>query len=107
MSQRTRANRQRKPGAAAMNKPGRFDRQVEHRRVRRAAHVELATMVEPEDHALPRPVHTSMKTDPTERDDVPIAKRRFKVWKTKDWKRRSQMRAARAAAYSPLDDELR
>ena len=63
-------------------------------------------MAEPEDHALPRPVHTSMKMDPTERVDPPIARRRFKVWKTKDWKRRSQMRAARAAAYSQSEDDL-
>jgi hypothetical protein len=61
-------------------------------------------MSEPEDHALPRPVHTSMKMDPTERQEIPITPRRFKVWKTKDWKRRSQMRAARAAAYLPEDD---
>ena len=62
-------------------------------------------MAEPEDLALPRPVHTSRKADPTERDEIPITKRRFKVWKTKAWKRRSQMRAARAAAYAPLDED--
>ena len=105
MSQRTRTNRGRKPGAAAVNKPPRFDRQVEHRRVRRAAQVELATMAEPENHALPRPVHTSMKADPTERGEAPaVQSRRFKVWKTKDWKRRSQARADRAAAYRSLAD---
>ena len=97
MSQRTRANRGRKPGAAAVNKPPRFVRQVEHRRVRRAAHVELATMAEPEDHALPRPVHSSMKADPAERPEVQVKRRRFKVWKTKDWKRRTTQRARRAA----------
>lgn len=62
-------------------------------------------MAEPEDHAITRPVHTSMKVDPTEREEVPISRRRFKVWKTKDWKRRSQMRAAKAAAYVPSEDE--
>lgn len=104
VSQRTRENRGQKPGAAANNKPPRFDRQVEHRRVRHAANIQLATMAEPEDLALPRPVHTSMKTDPQERPQIAVRKRRFKVWKTKAWKRRSQVRAERAAAYRPQDD---
>ena len=102
MSPRTRSNRRRKPGVAATHKPPRFARQVEHRRVRRAAHVELATMHEPEDHALPLPVHTSRKSDPAERPDPVVKARRFKVWKTKSWKRRSQQRASRAAAYRSL-----
>ncbi|MGB5759685.1 MAG: hypothetical protein WBM50_22410 [Acidimicrobiales bacterium] len=102
MSVRTRNNRQRKPGVAAVNRPARFDRRVEHRRVRRAAHVELSRLFEPEDHALPLPVHTSAKADPAERPVSPVARRRFKVWKTKDWKRRSAMRAQRAATYRAL-----
>ena len=104
MSQRTRASRQRTPGAAAVHRPARFDRQIEHRRVRRAAHVELATLDEIEDHALPRPVHTSMKVDPAEKPEIPIQRRRFKVWKTKAWKRRRIDRARRAAAYEALYD---
>ncbi len=59
-------------------------------------------MVEPEDHALPRPVHTSAKADPAERPEVAVSRRRFKVWKTKDWKRRSAQRAQRAASYQAL-----
>jgi hypothetical protein len=59
-------------------------------------------MNEPEDHALPRPVHTSMKADPIDRPEVPVGRRRFKVWKTKAWKRRAQLRAQRAAAYRAL-----
>jgi hypothetical protein len=102
MSVRTRENRRSKPGVSAVNRPGRFDRRVEHRRVRRAAHVELAKMAEPEDHALPRPVHTSAKADPGDRPETTVGRRRFKVWKTKDWKRRSALRAARAASYEAL-----
>lgn len=102
MSVRTRQNRRRKPGVAAVNRPPRFDRRVEHRRVRRAAHVELSRLEEPEDHALPRPVHTSEKADPADLPDAVIAKRRFKVWKTKAWKRRSAVRAERAASYQAL-----
>ncbi len=59
-------------------------------------------MAEPEDHALPRPVHTSEKCDPRERPEIPVQRRRFKVWKTKGWKRRTRMRAARAEAYRML-----
>jgi hypothetical protein len=102
MSVRTRENRRRKPGRSAVNRPARFDRRVEHRRVRRAAHVELAQLAEPEDHALPRPVHTSAKADPGERPEATVGRRRFKVWKTKEWKRRSAQRAARAATYQAL-----
>lgn len=102
MSVRTRNNRQRKPGVSSVNRPARFDRRVEHRRVRRAAHIELDQMIEPEDHALPRPVRTSEKADPAERQEVTVSRRRFKVWKTKDWKRRSAMRAQKAASYQAL-----
>ncbi|MEM9561862.1 MAG: hypothetical protein AAGA93_04550 [Actinomycetota bacterium] len=102
MSVRTRENRRRRPGVAAVNRPPRFDRRVEHRRVRRAAHVELSQMTEPEDLALPRPVHTSVKADPGDRPERSVSRRRFKVWKTKEWKRRSINRAERAAAYEAL-----
>lgn len=102
MSVRTRQNRSRKPGVSSVNRPARFDRRVEHRRVRRAAHVELGRLVEPEDHALPLPVHTSFKADPSERPEATVGSRRFKVWKTKDWKRRSAVRAERAASYQAL-----
>lgn len=102
MSVRTRNNRQRKPGVSSVNRPARFDRRVEHRRVRRAASVELSQLLEPEDHALPLPVHTSAKADPSERPETPVSQRRFKVWKTKDWKRRSTVRAQRAASYRDL-----
>ena len=102
MSQRTRANRVRKPGVASVNKPARYARRVEHRKVRRAAHIELATMTEPEDHALPRPVHTSMKSDPHDRPETSAKSTRFKVWKTKAWKRRKLERSHKAAAYKAL-----
>ncbi len=106
MSVRTRENRRRRPGVAAVNRPARFDRRVEHRRVRRAAHVELSQMAEPEDHALPRPVNTSLKSDPLERPEASVGRSRFKVWKTKEWKRRSAARAERAATYQAMLREI-
>lgn len=109
MSSRTRQNRLRKPGVAGVNRPARLDRRAEHRRVRRAAHVELRQLEEPEDHALTRPVNTSEKVDPSERMHTAASegwgdetRRKFKVWKTKSWKRRSLQRAERAASYQKL-----
>ncbi len=102
MSVRTRQNRRSKPGVASVNRPGRTDRKKEHRRLRRAAQLELAMMAEPEDHALPRPVHTSIKADPADKPSPSVGSRRFKVWKTKGWKRRSALRAERAASYQAL-----
>lgn len=99
MSTRTRISRNNNPGAAAVHKPARFDRRTEHRRVRRATQVELRQLTEPEDLALPRPVHTGNKIDPSERQERGVKRRRFRVWKTKSWKRRSLNRSARAAAY--------
>jgi hypothetical protein len=59
-------------------------------------------MEEPENLTLPHPVHTTVKTDPAERPEVTVTTRRFKVWKTKAWKRRSNERAQRAEAYRQL-----
>ena len=59
-------------------------------------------MEEPEDLTLPRPVHATVKTDPADRPDIPVTTRRFKVWKTKAWKRRTNERAQKAEAYRQL-----
>lgn len=64
--------------------------------------MELACLDEPENHALPRPHHTALKVEPTEKIQAPVTPRRFKVWKTKAWKRRTNQRAQRAAAYRAL-----
>ena len=106
MSVRTRENRMTKPGVAAIDRPARLDRKAEHRKVRRAVHTELNHLDEPEDHALPKPVHTARKVDPSEKPQAAdVSRRRFKVWKTKGWKRRTAQRAERAAAYDALRKE--
>ncbi|MEM7338017.1 MAG: hypothetical protein AAF467_05165 [Actinomycetota bacterium] len=66
------------------------------------AHVELTHLDEPEDHALVRPVHTATKLDPSLKPDSEVKRRRFKVWKTKAWKRRKLQRTRRAEAYRAL-----
>lgn len=102
MSSRTRSSRLRNPGAAAVHRPSRQERQDAHRKLRRAAQIELRQMEEPDDLALPRPVHSAQKTAPTERPERQVARKRFRVWKTKGWKRRSSVRAERAASYHNL-----
>jgi len=59
-------------------------------------------LAEPEDYALPLVARASMKADPAERPEVTVSRRRFRVWKTKAWKRRTNLRAQRAAAYRAL-----
>lgn len=99
MSTRTRISRSKNPGAAAVHRPARYDRRLQHRKVRRATQLELSQLAEHDDYALPRPVHTSEKTDPSDRPEKTVRSRKFKVWKTKSWKRRKLNRAAKAAAY--------
>ncbi len=106
MSTRTRANKARNPGVAGTHKPAKFDRHVEHRKVRRAAHMALSQVEEPEDLALPRPHHLTEKVDPHDRQMPEVRKRRFRVWKTRAWKRRSNERAMRAAAWRNTDDDF-
>ena len=59
-------------------------------------------LAEPEEYALPVLAHASMKADPAERPEISIGGHRFRVWKTKAWKRRTSQRAQRAAAYRSL-----
>ena len=68
--------------------------------------MELRKLDEPEDYTLPRPVNTSRKVDPEERPEVEVKSRRFKVWKTKGWKRRTNLRAERAASLHDLVKSL-
>ncbi len=63
-------------------------------------------MDEPEDHALPRPRNTSVKASPEDRPGTEVKRRRFKVWKTKGWKRRNLLRAERANSYNQLVKSL-
>ncbi len=57
-------------------------------------------MAEPEDVALPRPHSTRVDIAPE--DQVKVARtksNKFKVWKTKAWKRRTTERVRRAKLY--------
>lgn len=97
MSTRTRRNRSQLPGVASVHKPNRSERRQEHQRVRHETHIALATLDEPDGVALPRPHHTAVRLEPISRDEVlSTSPPRFKVWKTKAWKRRKLERQQRA-----------
>jgi hypothetical protein len=97
MSTRTRRSRSQVPGVVSVHKPNRSQRRQEHARVRHETHVALATVAEPEDLTLPTPHHTAIRLEPVNRDDVgEVEGFRFRVWKTKAWKRRKLERRQRA-----------
>ena len=99
MSTRTRRSRSQVPGVVSVHKPNRSERRLEHAKIRHETHVALATVAEPEDLALPNPHHTAIRLEPVNRDEVAQPERpRFKVWKTKAWKRRKLERRQRAMA---------
>lgn len=99
MSNRHRSSKQASPGAAHPA-PSKEERKAENRRVRHRtnellAHADLEVG---EEIVPPRPHHTRVDMDPSERAEPPIkAKREYRHWKQKFWKRRTNMRAAKAA----------
>jgi hypothetical protein len=103
MSARTRANRIADPGAAAHHKPSSDERKTRQQRTRRAEHVALTTAVggDYDDLIIPEAHRTAMSTTPQERPHAGTpeeSKPRFKVWKTKMWKRRVLTRTQRNLA---------
>lgn len=92
MAKRAREHRMETPGYEA--RPPREDRKRQHRQVRHAANQILATVEDPEDLTLPdlrRRRHPEDHDSPSGADG-----RRFRVWKTKFWKRRDSYRDMRA-----------
>lgn len=91
MATRSRTNRESIPGYD--EHPSHEDRQRQHRQVRHAAHRLLATVDDLEDVSFPEVRRTRAHEVP----EVPaeIERRRFRVWKTKFWKRRDSYREMR------------
>lgn len=87
MAKRSRKNRHQIPGYDD-SRPSREERKQQHRQVRHAAHQMLHMVDDPEEvTALPEVRRTRDHELPNELD---TSKRRFRVWKTKFWKRRDQ-----------------
>jgi hypothetical protein len=102
MSQRSRDNRYRAPGARA-DRPSSEMRRAERQALRRSEHQALHEALGGDLDEVMLPQHrrgggsTDITPYPT---DEP--RRRFRVWKTKMWKRRSQQRLDRTQAEAAL-----
>ena len=90
MAIRSRKNRQQIPGYDE-SRPSREERKQQHRQVRHAAHQMLHMVDDPEEvEALPE-VRRSRQYDAPTTEEI-HSKQRFRVWKTKFWKRRDSYR---------------
>ncbi len=95
MARRARVNRQAIPGYE--ERPSRKERRREHRKVRHAAHQMLATIADPEEmEEEVIPLVRSQSYHEEADSEAELARRRFRVWKTKFWKRRDGYRDMRA-----------
>ena len=96
MARRSRENRQDIPGYDE-NRPSRDDRKQQHRATRHATHQMLHAIDDPDEVVLPEqrkqgkalPVAAATSPEP--------GQHRFRVWKTKFWKRRDSYKAEKAA----------
>lgn len=93
MARRSRAHRQEIPGYG--KKPTRGDRRIQHRANRHAAHQLLQMIDDPDEVVLPEERRTRSELAPAQQPDP--EPRRFRVWKTKFWKRRDNYKTEKAA----------
>jgi len=100
MARRSREHRYEIPGYDE-SRPSREQRKQQHRATRHATHQLLRTLDDPDAVALPEVKRTRVPTtngaqeSATDGHPEP-AKRRFKVWKTRFWKRRREYRLQKA-----------
>jgi hypothetical protein len=93
MARRSRENRTATLGYDE-HRPSADDRRLDHRRARHTANQMLHTAADPEEiEPLPE-VKRTREHEPMEAPEV--QRRRFKVWKTKFWKRRDNYRDMKA-----------
>ena len=77
------------------------ERRRERRRLRHETRL-LLSAADPDDVALPKPVHSRPHAPPVSDD---VSDNRFRVWKTPFWKRRTAMRHERNVMLSSLANE--
>ena len=94
MARRSREHRQKIPGYDE-SRPSRGERKKQHRATRHATNQLLHMAEDPEEIVLPEEKRTR-SDEPTNGDDREPKKRRFRVWKTKFWKRRDEYRSRKA-----------
>jgi len=93
MAKRSRNNRQEIPGYDD-SRPSREERQQQHRANRHAAHQQLHMVDDPDEIVLPQERRTG--NHEAGNGHYQPERRRFRVWKTKFWKRRDDFRAQQA-----------
>jgi len=94
MAKRSRRHRREIPGYDE-SRPTREERKKQHRATRHAANQVLHTIEDPDEMVIPEERRT--RTHETGNGDPGPAKRRYRVWKTKFWKRRYDYRDQKAA----------
>lgn len=94
MAKRSREHRQEIPGYDE-SRPTRDERKKLHRATRHAANQALHTIRDPEEVVLPEGRRTRSH-ESAESPSTPEP-RRYRVWKTKFWKRRDEYRDEKAA----------
>lgn len=94
MAERSRKHRQGIPGYDE-SRPTREERKQQHRATRHAANQALHSLADPDEIVLPEERRT--RTHEIGNGQNEPGKRRFRVWKTKFWKRREDYRDRKAA----------
>lgn len=89
MARRSREHRQEIPGYDE-SRPSREERRKSHRATRHATNQVLHTFADPEEIVLPE--ERRSRTGQVANGPAEPSRRRFKIWKTKFWKRRDQYR---------------
>lgn len=93
MAKRSREHRQEIPGYDEA-RPSREERKQKHRATRHAAHQVLSTIDDPDEVVIPEARRTRGHEFSNGMGEP--EKRRFRVWKTKFWKRRDDYRSQKA-----------
>jgi hypothetical protein len=93
MAKRSREHRQEIPGYDE-SRPTREERKQKHRATRHAAHQVLNTFDDPDEVVLPEERRT--RDHEVSNGNGEPEKRRFRVWKTKFWKRRDDYHSQKA-----------
>jgi len=94
MAKRSREHRQEIPGYDE-SRPTRDERKQQHRATRHAANQVLHSFEDPDEVVLPKERRT--RNHEYANGNNQPEKRRFRVWKTKFWKRRDTYRSEKAA----------
>jgi len=95
MAKRSREHRQEIPGYNE-SRPSRGERKQQHRAVRHHTHQMLHMADDPDAIVAPEVKGTGDNHEPQPVEQIDARSRRFRVWKTKFWKRRDDYHAMKS-----------